>query len=221
MGPHHPCPIAGRSSARQVIGCFTNFSLAIEPTLSSAASRRSLDAPHPRAPAKSANMEYRSSSISSSRRSAARHGREVLQHGFTLDPVVHDYGDLCQAIMELAADRRASIGVDEFRTLNRCLDNAIAEAAVEFTTSAIFSVWCAAGRARDGCSRSIRRGIHRCSDPPPRFVRRISAPSPSTKDLPVNIAAKFRSHRNVRLGTMIGFLLVSMPAAWLLVMLVR
>lgn len=41
------------------------------------------------------------------------------------------------------------------------------------------------------------------------------------KDLPVNVAAKFRSHRNVRVGTMIGFLLVSMPAAWLLVMLVR
>ncbi|MGZ5038424.1 MAG: RsbRD N-terminal domain-containing protein, partial [Usitatibacter sp.] len=33
---------------------------------------------------------------------ATRHGRELLQHGFTVDQVVHDYGDLCQAITELA-----------------------------------------------------------------------------------------------------------------------
>src|SRR6185312_14117148 len=29
---------------------------------------------------------------------AARHGRELLEHGFSVDQVVHDYGDLCQAI---------------------------------------------------------------------------------------------------------------------------
>ena len=63
---------------------------------------------------------------------AARHGRELLQHGFTVDQVVHDYGDLCQAITELATERDASIGADEFRTLNRCLDNGIADAVTEF-----------------------------------------------------------------------------------------
>jgi signal transduction histidine kinase len=63
---------------------------------------------------------------------AARHGRELLQHGFTVDQVVHDYGDLCQAITELAVDRGASIHVEEFRTLNRCIDNAIADAVTEF-----------------------------------------------------------------------------------------
>src|SRR5688500_7277561 len=54
---------------------------------------------------------------------AARHGVELLQHGFTVDQVVHDYGDLCQAITELAFERDVSIGTHEFRTLNRCLDN--------------------------------------------------------------------------------------------------
>jgi signal transduction histidine kinase len=63
---------------------------------------------------------------------AARHGRELLQHGFTIDQVVHDYGDLCQAIMEVAVERGVPIEVDEFRTLNRCLDNAIADAVTEF-----------------------------------------------------------------------------------------
>lgn len=64
---------------------------------------------------------------------AVRHGRELLQHGFTVDQVVHDYGDLCQAITELATDHGASIHVEEFRTLNRCLDNAIADAVTEFS----------------------------------------------------------------------------------------
>ncbi len=63
---------------------------------------------------------------------AARHGRELLQDGFTIDQVVHDYGDLCQAITDLAFEVNAPIEIDEFRTLNRCLDNAIAAAVSEF-----------------------------------------------------------------------------------------
>jgi signal transduction histidine kinase len=64
--------------------------------------------------------------------SAKEHGRELLQHGFTIDQVVHDYGDLCQSITELAVDLDVPIANNEFRTLNRCLDNAIAVAATEF-----------------------------------------------------------------------------------------
>lgn len=64
---------------------------------------------------------------------ATKHGRELLQHGFTVDQVVHDYGDLCQAITDLAFERNAPFDTDEFRTLNRCLDNAIADAVTEFT----------------------------------------------------------------------------------------
>lgn len=64
--------------------------------------------------------------------SAALHGKELQQHGFTVEEVVHDYGDLCQAITDLAFERDAAIDIDEFRTLNRCLDNAIATAVTEF-----------------------------------------------------------------------------------------
>jgi signal transduction histidine kinase len=63
---------------------------------------------------------------------AALHGRELSQQGFTVDQVVHDYGDLCQAITDLAFERSVSIETDEFRTLNRCLDNGIAEAVTEY-----------------------------------------------------------------------------------------
>jgi signal transduction histidine kinase len=64
--------------------------------------------------------------------SAAIHGRELLDHGFTIDQVVHAYGDVCQSITDLAFDRGEPFQIDEFRTLNRCLDNAIAEAVTEF-----------------------------------------------------------------------------------------
>jgi signal transduction histidine kinase len=65
--------------------------------------------------------------------SAAQHGRQLLDLGFTVDQVVHDYGDLCQAITDLAYERDAPFEIDEFRTLNRCLDNAIADAVTEFS----------------------------------------------------------------------------------------
>jgi signal transduction histidine kinase len=65
--------------------------------------------------------------------SASRHGRELSDLGFTVGEVVHAYGDLCQSITDLAFERDAPITVDEFRTLNRCLDNAIANAVTEHT----------------------------------------------------------------------------------------
>ncbi len=65
-------------------------------------------------------------------RAAARHGAELLRRGFTVDQVVHDYGDVCQCVTALAVERAAPISNDEFRTLNRCLDNAIADAVAAF-----------------------------------------------------------------------------------------
>lgn len=65
---------------------------------------------------------------------ATAHGKELLKLGYTVDQVVHDYGDLCQAITDLAFERDAPFAVGEFRTLNRCLDNAIADAVTEFSS---------------------------------------------------------------------------------------
>lgn len=65
--------------------------------------------------------------------SAVAHGRRLLELGYSIDQVVHDYGDVCQAITDLAVERDAPFGVQEFRTLNRCLDNAIAEAVTAFS----------------------------------------------------------------------------------------
>jgi signal transduction histidine kinase len=63
---------------------------------------------------------------------ASRHGRELLEKGFTVDQVVHDYGDLCQAVTELAVEAEAKVTAEEFRTFNQCLDDAIADAVTEF-----------------------------------------------------------------------------------------
>jgi signal transduction histidine kinase len=65
---------------------------------------------------------------------AIAHGSSLLGLGYTVDQVVHDYGDLCQSITDLAFERDAPFAVDEFRTLNRCLDNAIADAVLEFSS---------------------------------------------------------------------------------------
>jgi signal transduction histidine kinase len=64
--------------------------------------------------------------------SATLHGRELMRGGFTVEEVVHDYGDLCQAITDLAFERDEPVTVHEFRILNRCLDDAIACAVTEY-----------------------------------------------------------------------------------------
>ena len=67
-------------------------------------------------------------------RSAASHGRELRSLGFTIEEVVRNYGGMCQAITTLAIDLDAGIMVAEFRTLNRCLDEGIAQAVVPYTS---------------------------------------------------------------------------------------
>jgi signal transduction histidine kinase len=64
---------------------------------------------------------------------AAIHGGHLLDQGFTVSQVVHGYGDVCQAVTELAQEIDAAITTGEFHTLNRCLDDAIAEAVTEYT----------------------------------------------------------------------------------------
>jgi signal transduction histidine kinase len=64
--------------------------------------------------------------------SAIQHGHDLLRQGFTVSQVVHSYGDVCQAITDLAVQIDAPISIDEFRTLNQCLDDAIAGAVTEY-----------------------------------------------------------------------------------------
>jgi signal transduction histidine kinase len=63
--------------------------------------------------------------------SATLHGGQLLTRGFNVSQVVHDYGDICQAVTELIVEHQAPITAHEFHIFNRCLDTAIAEAVTE------------------------------------------------------------------------------------------
>jgi hypothetical protein len=71
-------------------------------------------------------------SLAEGTRTAALHGRALLDEGYTVDQVVHGYGDVCQSITELAGELNATVTVAEFHTLNRMLDNAIADAVSSY-----------------------------------------------------------------------------------------
>jgi signal transduction histidine kinase len=63
--------------------------------------------------------------------SAVKHGGTLRALGFNISQVVHDYGDICQAITEVALEQQIPITTEEFQILNRCLDSAIADAVTE------------------------------------------------------------------------------------------
>jgi signal transduction histidine kinase len=72
--------------------------------------------------------------------SALLHGGELRRAGFSLGQVVHGYGDVCQEVTALAIELESPISSDEFKTLNRCLDEAIAQAVTEFSRQRDVSV---------------------------------------------------------------------------------
>lgn len=65
-------------------------------------------------------------------KSARQHGLDLLGQGFSVSQVVHDYGDVCQTVTALAVETNAPISADDFRTLNHCLDDAIAAAVTTY-----------------------------------------------------------------------------------------
>jgi len=66
--------------------------------------------------------------------SATLHGAASFEAGFTIGQVVHGYGDICQAVTELADELGALIPAAQFKALNMCLDIAIAEAVTEYAS---------------------------------------------------------------------------------------
>src|SRR3984893_7275785 len=73
-------------------------------------------------------------------RAAALHGAELLRLGYSVDQVVHEYGDICQSVTAIAVELHEKISADEFRTLNRCLDDAIADAVASFGSARQISI---------------------------------------------------------------------------------
>jgi hypothetical protein len=65
-------------------------------------------------------------------RTAALHGKELREQGYTAAQVVQDYADISDAIAELAAERHAPVTAEELRSLDRFLDSAIADAVAAY-----------------------------------------------------------------------------------------
>lgn len=66
-------------------------------------------------------------------RDAAARGAVLMARGYTVAEVIHDYGDVCQAVTEVAVRSGEPVDSADFRNLNMCLDEAIAEAVTEYT----------------------------------------------------------------------------------------
>jgi hypothetical protein len=81
-------------------------------------------------------------------KSAIRNGQYLLLQQFTISQVVHGYGDICQSVTDLAVELVVPISADDFRTMNRCLDDAIAGAVTEYAREQDL--------ARDGASHELR-----------------------------------------------------------------
>lgn len=95
---------------------------------------------------------------------ATRHGRDLFKRGFTVSQVVHDYGDICQAITEMALERDLRIEANDFRVLNCCLDDAIAAAVTEYGLACVEAM--AAVRESDRgaeLGRSLRASVYTAS----------------------------------------------------------
>ena len=80
-------------------------------------------------------------------KSAVKNGRSLLLQQFTVSQVVHGYGDVCQSVTDLAVESAVAISTDDFRTMNRCLDDAIAGAVTEYAREQDL--------ARDGASHEL------------------------------------------------------------------
>ncbi|MES2074572.1 MAG: hypothetical protein V4462_03045 [Pseudomonadota bacterium] len=66
-------------------------------------------------------------------RNGAHHGADLLAMGYSIHQMAHGYGAVCQAVSDLAQERNELFTVDEFLTINRCLDKGITDAVDEFS----------------------------------------------------------------------------------------
>jgi signal transduction histidine kinase len=92
--------------------------------------------------------------------SADRHGQDLFRRGLTIGQVVRDYGEICQTITALAIETKAPMLGEEFKTLNLCLDDAIAEAVTAYSGHSEDSIK-AQGNERLGIlAHELRRALN-------------------------------------------------------------
>jgi hypothetical protein len=88
---------------------------------------------------------------------AGKHGAELQRTGIAVAEVIHEYGDLCQAVTELAAETNAPITVDEFHSFNRCIEDAIAGAVTAYAHARELTLY---NQASEEANRRLRFLAH-------------------------------------------------------------
>ena len=73
------------------------------------------------------------------RQSAGKEGEAAFKIGLNIEEVVHGYGDICQTITELAVEMDVHVPTGEFRVMNLCLDDAVAQAVTQFASHSVDS----------------------------------------------------------------------------------
>ena len=105
------------------------------------------------------NLRLTSGALSRSINAQAEHWLRVGMLS-ELNPNLR-YGDICQSITALATELDAPITPDEFRTLNRCLDEVIAEVLPDGKVAALRRL--AEGGGFDGASTGASGAVQSMS----------------------------------------------------------
>jgi signal transduction histidine kinase len=92
-------------------------------------------------------------------RSAVARGAALLGRGYSVAQVVHDYGDICQAVTELADELQTPITTGEFHTFNGCLDDGIAGAMTEYVRLRDQAAVAAEAERYGALAHELRNGV--------------------------------------------------------------
>ena len=94
---------------------------------------------------------------------ATLHGKRRMHMGFTVSQLVHDYGDVCQTVTQLAIDSEVPISTEEFQRLNGSLDDAIAEAVTEHARARETCIFEGEAERRAVLGHELRNLLHTAS----------------------------------------------------------
>ncbi len=97
------------------------------------------------------------------KKGATLHGNHRMRMGFTVSQLVHEFGDVCQTVTQLAIESEVPISTEEFQSLNGSLDDAIAEAVTEHARAREISIFEGEAERRAVLGHELRNLLHTAS----------------------------------------------------------
>ena len=94
---------------------------------------------------------------------ASLHGEQRQRAGFAVSQVVHDYGSLCNTILEVASITGQSLSLREFQLLNHVLDQGMAEGVRRFEKEHDACIEYGAAERLGFLAHEMRNALHSAS----------------------------------------------------------